>query len=987
MKRFLLWSIAAANIASAGAQINSASPDGYLERGLKMYQDRNFQGALDQLNHLMKMKASPEEIRECQYYIGMSLLQSGDISRARKEFNRYMTEYAASERRIDVMMALADCDFYEGDYAKALDAYTAINPKGLNIAAQDDYIFRTAFCHMMLGDMDKAMRGFAGLTYSDKYGNAARYYQAYIHYTEGDYAKAKELFARVDTSTPPGDGAFYYLTQIEFAQGNYEKSLSMARQAIQSGAQFRPEMERVAGESLYNLGNEEEAIPYLRRYVAATDDPTPSALYVLGVSEYKTGNIDNAIKMLTPVTACDDAMGQSAYLYIGQANLRLGNMNSALMALEQASKMDYDRSVQETAYYNYAVARMEGGRTPFGSSVNTFETFLKRYPNSRYAAEVQEYLVTGYMTDNNYEQALASIEKVKRPSSNILTAKQRVLYILGSRDLASNNVARALTRFKEAKSLSKHNKSIATECDLWIGDCYYRQGQYAQASKAFNDYLKATSASSPNRAIAYYDLGYSRFGEKRYSAARTDFERVLKSNLSEEVKADTYNRIGDCYYYESQFAKAADAYDKAYNLNHSAGDYALFQKAIMRGLSRDHQGKIDLLDEMMGEYPTSGLMPSALLEKAESHVAIGNPGEAIKVYSQLVNRFPSTSQGRNGYLQLAITQLSLGNKDKAIDSYKKVIKSYPTSEEARVASDDLKRIYADDGRLNDYAKFIASVPNAPKLEVSEMDKLTFMSAEKDYLANGSVRKMAAYLEEYPRGTYEPQALNYLATQANEAGNDNDALRYASMLVERYPDAESSEDAMAIKGNIELKKGDIKTAANTFKALAHRASASRNVLAAQLGLMRASLQLGNYKDAVSAADKILASTSISSGAKNEAIYSRAESMSKLGNHDEAVKGWSQLAKNTDDLYGAKSAYYLSQHYFDTGKTSQAKKSVEHLIDSNTPHQYWMARGYILLSDIYRKQGNDFEANEYLKSLKDNYPGEEADIFQMIEKRLK
>ena len=40
-----------------------------------------------------------------------------------------------------------------------------------------------------------------------------------------------------------------------------------------------------------------------------------------------------------------------------------------------------------------------------------------------------------------------------------------------------------------------------------------------------------------------------------------------------------------------------------------------------------------------------------------------------------------------------------------------------------------------------------------------------------------------------------------------------------------------------------------------------------------------------------------------------------------------------------------------------------------------------------SDILRKQGKDFEANEYLKSLQSNYPGTEADIFQMIEQRLK
>ena len=62
-------------------------------------------------------------------------------------------------------------------------------------------------------------------------------------------------------------------------------------------------------------------------------------------------------------------------------------------------------------------------------------------------------------------------------------------------------------------------------------------------------------------------------------------------------------------------------------------------------------------------------------------------------------------------------------------------------------------------------------------------------------------------------------------------------------------------------------------------------------------------------------------------------------------------------------------------------------VNKLLDSETTHQYWMARGFILLSDIYNKQGDKFQAREYLESLKANYPGKETDIKEMIEKRLK
>ena len=63
-----------------------------------------------------------------------------------------------------------------------------------------------------------------------------------------------------------------------------------------------------------------------------------------------------------------------------------------------------------------------------------------------------------------------------------------------------------------------------------------------------------------------------------------------------------------------------------------------------------------------------------------------------------------------------------------------------------------------------------------------------------------------------------------------------------------------------------------------------------------------------------------------------------------------------------------------------------ETAESLINSHPPHAYWLARTYILYSDILRAQGMDFEADEYLKVLRANYPGTENDIFLMIDKRL-
>lgn len=977
------------------AEINSPFADGCLQRGIILLRNDFTQGVIDQASIAEKSSPTPQQAGEAAWIKAIATLRDGDIDEARRLLINYIDAYPATACTIKARIALGDCDFYQAKYAEALDIYGTINPSAPDLALADDLAYRKAYCHMMLGENAKALSGFATLSSSPVYSNAARFYQGYLYYSEEDYAEAKRLFDTVNHYATPGDQTPYYLTQIAFKEGNYDRALTMARQALREhpDSPYTPEMLRIAGEALYHSGETAEATGYLDRYLASTsiDKAEPSALYILGINAYQQGDLEKAVRLLTPVTRQTNAIGQSAYLYIGQASLQQGNMDAALMALEKAYRLDYDPSVRETAFYNYAVTRMEGGRTPFGSSVALMEDFLRTYPRSRFAPQVQQYLITGYMTDNDYDRALESINAIADKSPAILAAKQRVLYILGSRDLAGNHVEKALQRFRESKSLAREaDKEMGAETDLWIGDCLYRLGKYPQAAEAFNAYLRTAPKSSPNRTIALYDLAYTRFAQHKYTEALADFKKVVSSPQTSapepRILADAYSRMADCYYYNSDFNAAAGYYDKALSTYPSSGDYPLFQKAVMRGITGAHAEKIDMLDDMMQRYPTSGLIASALLEKAESLLAINRPDDAISVYTTLTAKYPATSQGRNGYLQMAITQISLGQTSRAIDTYKKVISSYPTSDEARIASDDLKRILADEGKLDSYASFIATVPDAPRLDTDEIDRLTFRSAEKDYLTSGATSRLEKYVEKFPAGEHAPQALGYLATSAFEKGEHSRALDYATTLASRFPHSEYSEEALAIKGDIELENGEAEKALATFRALEASASGARNLQSARIGIMRVSRDLGRDADVIAAADALLSSSALSTDRRTEVLYSRAYALARQGKTSQAAAEWEKLASDTDDLYGAMAAFHLAEQQFKSGKTKQARRTVNALIDSNTPHQYWIARGYILLSDISRSQGNTFEADEYLKSLRENYPGSEADIFRMIDTRL-
>ncbi len=988
-KRFIITLLTAAALAPLYAQTNSPTDAGYITRSREMFDDHNFAGCLDQLARVDRSALSEDQREQIDWLVANAQFAVSGKG-ARHHFISFLSLYPYSLHRYEALMRIGDC-LFETDYAKALKVYQRVDRGCLTADKAEDLDYHMAYCYMQLADYDRALPVFNRLAATKAYGNAARFYQAYIAYVKGDYAEAERLFKTVNTATAPGNMADYYLAQIYYLVGDYKRTLSTARALLRRNGiepAFTAEANRLAGESLYQLGDASSAIPYLKKYVDATDSPEASTLYILGISQYKLGDYRDAVESLRPVSNNADAMGQSASLYIGQALMKLGDKDAALLAFDKSLRMDFDPGVQEAAYYNYAVAKFSGANIPFGSSVATFEEFLKRYPDSRYAPEVQEYIVDGYLTDRNYAQALESINRMTKLSPKVKAAKQKVLYNLGAAALSAGNPSTALVYLNDADKLASQNAEVAAEVKLLIGEAAYRTGDYAASQSALKAFIAKAKKSNVNLPLAYYDLGYTEFAMKNYQQAAPAFRKVIDApgSLSTQVIADAYNRLGDVSYYASDFSAAKALYDKSYETNPSSGDYALFQTAIMKGFARDHKAKIEDLKRLPAEFPSSTLLADAMLEMTASYIQLGDNRSAIETYRRLVAEYPNTSQGRQGYLQLALTLLNDGERSEALSSYRDIVRLYPTSDEAREATEQLKRLAAEDGTLAEYAEFVNSVPDAPKIDVAEMERLSFEAAEKEYLTSQRTTKLKAYNDQYADGAYRARALSFLLEDALDRNDSKSATLYASELVDKFPDNSLSEPAYIVKASALYDNGETEAALAAWRALGQRASSSKALNASRAGIMRAARDLGDYDAVAEAADALLASSTIGSEDKNEAIFSKALALSQTGQPEQAREMWQTISGMTDDLYGTKSALFLAQNYFDNGMTEKARSTVEALTTSGTPHSYWLARGFILLSDIFASQGKNFEAREYLNALKENYPGNESDIFMMIDSRI-
>ena len=185
----------------------------------------------------------------------------------------------------------------------------------------------------------------------------------------------------------------------------------------------------------------------------------------------------------------------------------------------------------------------------------------------------------------------------------------------------------------------------------------------------------------------------------------------------------------------------------------------------------------------------------------------------------------------------------------------------------------------------------------------------------------------------------------------------------------------------------MRQGKKADALKAYQDLADRSSSTDNRTTAQLGLLRAAQAMGNWDVVSATATTLVKRGGLTAAEEEEVKLARALADVHLNNVQEAVTDLKSLAANPKSEAGAQAAYELANLQLSQGNLKDAERTVNNLIDAGTPHNYWLAKSFIVLSDVYRKQGKVAEARDYLLSLKSNYPGKEQEIFDEIEQRLK
>ena len=997
MKKIIVLSLLINLISVAGWAQHSqifTNSDTQFNQGKELFVERKFAFSYRCFEDFLKSSDINQvgRIQEAEYYLAANAfeLRQKDANILLKN-HLLLYPYTPFFDQINNMLGLLE--FEKKNYVQSLAYFNQVDENHLGEHETVEFLFSKGYACLETKNYMLALSIFKNLKEMDtRYKLSSAYYYAYSQYCLGNYPEALPDFLKLENNPTYKNIVPYYIVQIYYAQKEYDQLNSRAELLLKNNPDNKnnAEIYRIAGEIAYRKHDYIKAIDYLKNYEKLFPQVLRNDMYLLGLSYYETKDYANAVQYLSKATTEKDEMTENAYLHLGNSYIKLKDYTNARLAYEAALRTSFNKTVREEALFNYALTSYES-TSAFGESISAFEQFLTEFPNSKYTDKAYDYLSSVYMTTKNYDAAYESILKIKLPNAKLLETKQYLLYQLGTEAFAQNNLDKAIEYF----SLSLQNTSTGK----YVGESlYWRAESYSRTNRsdlAINDlksfFSNNYSKSSSNRIAANYSLAYAYFSKKSYSESLTWFLKYVEveTNTNAATLPDALNRIGDCYFYARNLLKAQSYYSKAVSTSPNTADYALFQAAYVAGLQKNYTGKIAKLESLIKLYPKSEYTDDAMYEMGRAYLMMENNAKAIESYQQLLESQPTSDMARKGALEIGMIYFNEKETDRAITAYKNVIAKYPGTDEANTALESLQTAYIESNDVSSYLAYTKNLGHeARTVNANLEDSISYLAAEKQYM-NANYEKaiigMQNYLNKFcAGGKYCTTAQYYLADSYYRIQDKTNALKEYQALLKIVGNQYAEEATIRCAG-ITYDQKDYATSLTYFKQLQTLAQSAENKNVGRLGILRCSYFLNDYQTTVNIVTEIMSDPHSSNELKSEALYNRAKAYLALNQQTEAAVDLKVLSAETRTENGAESKYLLANLYFEMGKLTETENEVMDFAKKNTPHQFWLARSFVLLADVYIKQNNDFQAKQYLLSLQKNY--KHADEIQtMITDRL-
>lgn len=940
------------------------------DKAILLYKDKQYQSA-QILFERVKQDSRAEDVQsDCAYYIANCAIHLNQ-SNADELMEKFVADYPTSSKQNQAYIEVAQYYFEQGKFPQALQYFDKVDESALTYEQSEKFTFQKGYAYFTAGNKKEAAEYLKKVVNSKEYGTQANYYLGFMEYEGNNYQEANKYFKEVETEEKYKEKLSYFKADMHFKAGEFEQAIQAGLTAMpNSNASEKSELNKIIGESHFNLKQYDKALPYLKEYRGKKGKWSNTDYYQLGYTYYMQKDYENAILQFNKIIEGKDSVAQNGYYHLGECYFKTDKKQQALNAFKSASEMDFDKQIQEDANLNYAKLSYEIGNS-YQSVPDVLSSFLTKYPNSSSKTEIENLLINSYITSKNYKDALTLLEKNNTAENK--PAYQKVTFYRGIELYTDGDYKGALGMFKKSIATPKNEKFTA-RATFWKGETEYVLDNFNEALLSFKQFEAFASAKeTPEQKNINYNIAYAYFKQKEYEQAGNYFQSFIDGSKEDKVRLnDAYLRLGDSRFVTSKYWPAMDAYNKAIEMKGIDADYAAFQKALSYGFVSRNDKKIEDFNKFLQNFKTSKFRDDALFELGNTYVAEGKTDLAVKTYDQLLSEFKNGSFASKAVLRQGLVYYNAQKDELALAKFKKVAADYPKSPEALEAVSTARLIYMDNGKVDEYASWVRTL-DFVEVTDAELDNDTYEAAEKQYLQNNTkqaISSLSGYVSKFPNGIHALKANFYLAQSYYADGLESNSVANYEYVINKQRN-EFTEQSLARLAEIHLKKNDYTKASPVLKRLEAEADFPQNVTFAQANLMRAYYEQKDYANAVVYADKVLANPKTDNKVKSDAQIIVARAAIQVNDEAKARVAYAKLLTIAKGELAAEALYYEAYFKNKDGKYEDSNKTVQKLAKDYSGYKYFGAKGLIVMAKNYYQLKDNFSATSILDSVIKNF----------------
>lgn len=931
-------------------------------------------------NESMQLEASDIYFNRalCAYY-----LMHNDVDVLFKE---YKTLFPNSTKVNRADFYVANWYMQKADFFNALNTYQAMDTMALSKTERQEYNYKIGYCYFLQNMNDKAKVSFAKVKDSDsRYASPAKYYYGHILYSEGKYKLALNEFEPLRKDKNFGKIVPYYIAQIYYFEQDYTSLINIAPTLSKNSTNSKraTELNRMIGDAYYKLDQYDQAIPYIQKSIESNQGVNKEDNYLMGYCLMETGEYVSAIKYLEPASKDNDQMSQNALYSLGYCYLKNSDSLSAFNAYKAASEMSFDKDIQEDALFSYAKLSISLPSPYNDQLIKTLNNYIKdnqkknkKDKESPKVNEARICLTQLYEKTHNYAAALEQMDNMKSRNAQMNKIYVKTCLNRGIEQFNQGEYTACIkTLNKIEENISSSTDNITASAKYIKAEALYRTDSYKQSIQTLNSYYTVpNSDQNEYRSSADYLMGYNLFKQKKYAQAKDYFAKVDNGQLSSNIKQDAKIRLADCQYMLKNYNAAVTAYNEFIASGSSTADYATYQKAMAHGAAGNQKEKAATLQTGIKNYPKSTYISAMTYELANTYLALNENAKALETYQKVVNNYPNNANRVDCLGRIGMLQYQAEKYDAALKTLDKVVREYPNTQQAKAALSTIKNIYMDKGTPDAYLTYANSVGNV-KVSKTEQEDMIYQSAENKYMDEkykDAEPGFKSYIAQFPTGKYSEKAEYYLADCLMRMKDTTQAASYYYKVASR-PTGQYTEKALLNAGKAYQGK-DNQKAIEMYSKLNQIASTAANRNKAQIGLMNAYYDMDDYSNAISSAQSILKTDNIDANTKDRANYILATSYMETGDEAKGESYFKKLCNSANTKYASEAQYTLALLQYSKGDLTTSEKTIRQMT-KNDVDDYYLAKAFILWSDIFVQKGNDFQAKQTLKSIIDNFEGDE------------